>query len=161
VAFAETRIFSTSSEVGRFGLIAQPRWAMSLYIQLIQPRIIILKKFPYLVAREFFSSDDMGAVQFFASFIRLTQYSGVWMYCYFAVKYYHAVRKLPELRGAPYEDTIYPSHMLNFALVFIPFAFLPICPFALLIADTDCSVGNLERYISSGRFLPTACSRRS
>jgi hypothetical protein len=158
VAFAETRIFSTSSEVGRFGLIAQPRWAMSLYIQLIQPRIIILKRFPYLGARECFASDDMGGFQYFASLIRLTQYSGVWLYCYFAVKYYHAVRKLPELRGPPYEDTIYPSHMLNFALVFIPFAF---CPFAFSIAHADCSVDILERYISSGRFLLTARSQRN
>lgn len=113
------------------GLIAQPRyvtvWPCTYNLYSQEPNH--LKKFPYLGARECFSLDDMGGVQFFASLIRLSQYSGVWLYGYFAVKYYHAVRKLPQLRGAPYEDTIYPSHMLNFALVFYPLFRFAVLPF--------------------------------
>ena len=63
-------------------------------------------------------SNEMAAMYFFASLARLTQYSAIWTYCGFAVQYFHAVRRLPVLRGAPYNRDIIPSHNFNFALVF-------------------------------------------
>jgi hypothetical protein len=84
----------------------------------------------------------MGVVYFVASFFRLSQYSAVWIFNNFAVEYYHAVRKLPMLRGAPYNPNIYSSHLFNFALVFMISKFPPFSN-----NHIDYPLGYLERFL--------------